>query len=117
MITEFGKQLRKNRIDKTISLRDMAQGISVSPAYLSAIETGKRNITDSFFNSVVKYFNLVGDEINYLRHLADVSQKEISIKLENSNPNQRDSAAFFARRLNELSDDDLKKINKIMGDF
>ena len=44
MLTEFGKILRKLRIDRQELLRDMAKNLEVSSAYLSAVETGKRKI-------------------------------------------------------------------------
>lgn len=114
MITEFGKQLRKLRIDKTITLRAMAEAMGISPSYLSSIETGKRNITEQFFSSVVSYFGLQAGDVDKLRQYADLSQNEITLLLEEANDAQKKSAVFFARRLNELSDDDLSKINKIL---
>ena len=56
MITEFGKYIRKLRIDKIVTLREMADAVNLSPSYLSSIETGKRNITPGFFEAVVNYF-------------------------------------------------------------
>lgn len=114
MITKFGKQLRKLRIDKTITLRAMADEMGISPSYLSSIETGKRNISENFFSSVVNYFGLQGSDVDMLRQYADLSRNEITLLLEEANDAQKKSAVFFARRLNELSDDDLSKINKIL---
>jgi transcriptional regulator with XRE-family HTH domain len=115
MITKFGKQLRKLRIDKTITLGSMADAIGISSSYLSSIETGKRNISDSFFNSVVSYFDLQGDDVVMLKKMADLSQKEITLSLQDANDQQKNSAVFFARRLNELSDEDLENINSILN--
>jgi transcriptional regulator with XRE-family HTH domain len=114
MITEFGKQIRKYRIDKVVTLRSMADDMGLSAAYLSAVETGKRNITTQLFDSIVDYFKLDEQKRKELRKLADLSQKEISISMENATDKHRNSAAVFARRLNELSFDDLEKINKIL---
>ena len=114
MITEFGKQLRKYRIDKTITLREMADSLRISPAYLSAVETGKREITDTIFDSIVTFFSLIGNDIDNLKHLADISRKELSINLKEASADQRNSAAFFARRLNELTPEELEKINKVL---
>ena len=46
MLTEFGKCLRKIRIDKAELLKDMAEKLQVTSAYLSAVEHGKREIPD-----------------------------------------------------------------------
>ena len=44
MITEFGKALRKLRIDRGETLKIMADNLEMTSSYLSAIECGKRNI-------------------------------------------------------------------------
>ena len=50
MVTSFGKALRKLRIDRGMVLKNMADMLGVSSAYLSAIELGKRAIPDSLVN-------------------------------------------------------------------
>ena len=117
MVTEFGKYIRKLRVDNTTTLRVMADEIGKSASYLSSVETGKRNITADYFNSVVNYFQLDGNSEQELRHLADISQNEISVPLSNATINQRNSAVAFARKLNTLSSDDLKKIDDILEDL
>jgi transcriptional regulator with XRE-family HTH domain len=44
MLTEFGQYLRKIRIDCGDLLKDMADKLGVTSSYLSAVETGKRNV-------------------------------------------------------------------------
>ena len=44
MLTEFGQYLRKLRIDHGDFLKDMSDVLGVTPSYLSAVETGKRNV-------------------------------------------------------------------------
>jgi transcriptional regulator with XRE-family HTH domain len=114
MVTDFGKFVRKLRIDKTITLRSMADDIGKSPSYLSSVETGKRSITNDFFDSVAKYFNLDCRSIEKLKHLADISQREISMSLKEATPEQKNSAVAFARQLNDLTADELKKIDDIL---
>lgn len=114
MVTEFGKYIRKRRIDKVVTLREMADAMGLSPSYLSSVETGKRNITDTFLNEVVNYLKLKVEEVTYLHNLAAISQKEISISIERANDKQKNSAVFFARKLNTLNSDELDKINKIL---
>ncbi|MBQ4504903.1 MAG: helix-turn-helix transcriptional regulator, partial [Firmicutes bacterium] len=50
MLTEFGKMCRKMRIDRNELLAEMAGRVGVSPAFLSAVENGKRNVPDSLMN-------------------------------------------------------------------
>ncbi|HAH61855.1 MAG TPA: transcriptional regulator, partial [Treponema sp.] len=44
MLTEFGKFLKKMRIDKSETLAVMAGKLGISAAYLSSIENGTRDI-------------------------------------------------------------------------
>jgi transcriptional regulator with XRE-family HTH domain len=46
MLTPFGKKVRKLRIDVGVTLKSMADAMGVTSSYLSAIETGKRAVTD-----------------------------------------------------------------------
>ena len=116
MITEFGKYIRKLRIDHAITLRQMADAIELSPSFLSSVETGKRNITPSYFDNVVRYFQLNDQDTAELRNLADISKNEISLSIKEATFEQKNSAIAFARRLNSLTTDDLKKINDILKD-
>lgn len=42
MVTAFGKFCRKLRIDRGQIMLDMAESLQVSPAFLSAVENGKK---------------------------------------------------------------------------
>ena len=46
MVNEFGKELRKIRIDHGEILKNMADKLKMTASYLSAIECGKRNIPE-----------------------------------------------------------------------
>ena len=52
-ITEFGKILRKIRIDNDLSIESMALIFNISSSYLSLIETGKRKITKDIINIIL----------------------------------------------------------------
>ena len=114
MITEFGKFIRKLRIDETVTLRKMADDLGLSPAYLSSVETGKKKITGNYLDAVVSYFQLSGEAATEVKHLAAISQKELTMSLEKANQKQKNSAVMFARRLNTLTDDEIEKLNLLL---
>ena len=58
MLTEYGKILRKLRIDKQELLKDMADCLDVSSAYLSAVETGKRRIPANWTERIIRLYRL-----------------------------------------------------------
>ncbi len=52
MLTEFGKAIRKIRLDKGEILKDMAKRLGISSAFLSAVENGRKNVPE---NGLIRY--------------------------------------------------------------
>ena len=63
MLSEYGKILRIIRINNGELLNDMAQKVDVSPALLSYIENGKREIPVSCLINLSRLYNV---SIDYL---------------------------------------------------
>lgn len=57
-ITEFGKFIRKFRLDHDERLFDMAQKLEVSSAFLSSVETGKKSIPQKMLNKIKTVYNM-----------------------------------------------------------
>ena len=58
MVTEYGKLLRKIRIDHDEILKDMASKLEITAAYLSSIENGKRQIPINMTKTIVAKYKL-----------------------------------------------------------
>lgn len=115
MLTPFGKQVRKLRIDVGVTLKSMADAMGVTSSYLSAIETGKRAITDQVLNSIISYFGNVGVLANAeLAKAARDSQQSVEINLSGKNQNAREVAMAFARNFDELSDDEFARLRELL---
>ena len=56
MVTAFGKFCRKLRIDRGQIMLDMAESLQVSPAFLSAVENGKKNVPAQWRDKIVKAY-------------------------------------------------------------
>jgi transcriptional regulator with XRE-family HTH domain len=94
-ITEFGKIVRKARLDAEISLLQMANGLNVSPAFLSGMETGRKKITPEWVSKIGGFFATRRIAVPNLREAADVSNKSVS--LEGLSPAHQMMIAGFAR--------------------
>ena len=114
MLTELGKILRKIRIDRQELLRDMADILGVSAAYLSAVETGKRNAPSTWVDKIVQGYSLTPTEACQLREAYEYSQDEVKIPLQQYSAQQRSAAISFAKALGDLSDDELARIMKLV---
>lgn len=57
-LTEFGKFLRKLRIDNGELLKDMSIKLNVTPSFLSMVETGRRSVPKKWEEEIEKIYSL-----------------------------------------------------------
>lgn len=101
-VTALGKFLRKVRIDKNEILKDMAEHLNVSVAQLSAIELGKRSVSQEFVdNFMLAYADTVISKEDF-QCLVDLSQPVHKEDLQNASEKQRELFVTFARKYKEL---------------
>ena len=115
MVTSLGKELRKLRIDRGEVLRDMAEKLSISSAYLSSIENGKRRASESLVEKIGCLYSLSNAEKQNLWEAWQKSIDEVTIDLRTSNGTRRDLGLVFARKFDGLSDEDVQKLMTILG--
>ncbi len=111
-LTEFGKELRKLRIENNEKLLDMSKKIEKSVAFLSAVETSRKPLPMGFEEIVIRVYKLGSEMANRLRKAADRSRDAFII-----NPNTdvaRDTTGLLARKVNTLSEEQLNKIFHIL---
>lgn len=117
MISEFGRLVRKYRIDLHMKLGEMAKGIKVTPAYLSAVENNKKKLTADLVEKVVIFLGLDLNSANEVRDSAARSRSEHVINTESQTGVANDAVAMFARSIESsaLSEDQAKKILHILN--
>ena len=77
-MTPFGDAVRLLRQKKGVSQKQMAAAIGVSPAYLSALEHGKRGAPSfEFLQRVAGYFNVIWDDADELFGIAALSDPKV----------------------------------------
>lgn len=111
-LTPFGIAIRKLRLDKRLRLLDLAERLQKSPAFLSAIETGRKTIPDGFVLSVARAMELSTEQLADLRKAADRTRKHV--KIEKLPEDQRELVAAFARRLDKVPADMMAELKKIV---
>ena len=114
MLTDFGRFLRKIRIDCGEILKDMAERLNVSAAYLSAVEMGKRNIPEQWVDMISELYNLSKVEKSNLKDAADSSAKSITLKFDNISDVQKETAILFAREFENVDIETLDKIKRLL---
>jgi transcriptional regulator with XRE-family HTH domain len=107
-MTPLGARLRQMREERGVSLKDMAQALRVSSAYLSALEHGKRGKpTWALLQRIITYFNVIWDEAEELQRLAELSDPKVTIDTAGMTPGATELANRLARDISRLSPEDL----------
>lgn len=108
----FLKQLRLHHDDER--LIDMANKLNISQSFLSAIESGKRNLSDKLIFRIVDVYKLNENDEKELFHLRDLALNKINITLENLEDKQKETVVEFLSNVDKMDDKTLKKINLII---
>lgn len=58
MLAPIGKELRYIRLENNELLKNMAEKLNITSAYLSSIEHGKVKVTKKFVKNVINKYNL-----------------------------------------------------------
>lgn len=110
-MTPFGDKIRHMRHDRSITLKQMADDLDVSSAYLSALEHGKRGKPTWFMvQRIIAYFNVIWDEAEELQRLAEISDPSPVIKTAGMHPKATELANLLAERIGALSPDSLEDL-------
>jgi transcriptional regulator with XRE-family HTH domain len=115
MLTPFGKEVRKVRIDRGWLLRDMAEGIGVASSFLSGVETGRKPAPDDLVERISKWGGLSEEEETALYRAQAMSAKEFRIRTRvDMSIEDREAAALLARSFGLLPSEDIAKIRDII---
>jgi len=102
-MTPFGKKLREMRRHKGVTLTEMAVALEISPAYLSALEHGKRGRPSLLLqHQICAYFNIIWDEAEALHRLARISHPRIIVDTAGLSPEATELANLLAERIRDL---------------
>lgn len=108
MVTEFGKFLRKLRIDNDELMLDMAKKLKVSSAFLSSVENGKKRPSDSWNDLVINLYHMDDKQKSEWRRLFFYAQNMNEIYQTNVDKlKARYPDGFDVERANNRSSDDV----------
>jgi transcriptional regulator with XRE-family HTH domain len=114
MLSEFGKLFRKMRIDRDLTMGDVAASVGVRPAFISAIETGRKPAPAGFLEGVANALNLSQHESRQLTFAAAQQAKEVTVSLNGRSDQAKELAVAFARKFETISEAD---IARLLGDL
>lgn len=112
MLTEFGKLLRIIRINSGDTSRDMAKKLGFSPSYLSAIESGKRNVPIDMERLLSKSYPLSQIDLEKLRTAMFSSGGAVKINLTDFA--EKKQKVIIAIAQDDISDNVLDEISDLI---
>lgn len=114
MLSEYGKTLRKIRIDKGLTMATMAKAIGVTSSFLSMVEQGKRNIPDELTQYIIEHYWLSNEQAKELQKAELLSRDSIEIELGDMDLSKKSLALSFADNLKNMTCEQVARINNIM---
>lgn len=102
-MTPFGERMRRLRAERGVTMKQMANAIGVSSAYLSALEHGKRGRPGwHLIQRILAYFNIIWDDAEDVVRLARVSHPRIAIDTSGLSPKATELANRLADEIGKL---------------
>lgn len=113
-VTTLGQLLRETRFGRNERMLDMALALECSTAYLSAIELGKRPVTDEFKERLLSWAGADMELRKQLEWAVKMNTTTIAVKPKRGNEEEIDLALAFAKKLGSLSDQDKQQLKEIL---
>ena len=112
-MTPFGVRLRLLRQQRALTQAQLAKAIGVSPAYLSALEHGKRGRPSwHLIQAIIQHLNIIWDDAEDLIKLSRISHPKVTIDTSGLSPLATELANELSIKISKLDDSKLKAMLK-----
>lgn len=120
-MTPFGKMIRQERKEKSITLGQMADGVGISSPYLSQLETGVKPLKEAFVEKVIRFFDMSAVDAAALRRAAAQSLattvESVTIDFrKDASVRDRELASNLALSFNRLKPETKARIREMLKD-
>ena len=114
-MTPFGEAVRRIRRERGITQKEMAKALNVSPAYLSALENGKRGQPGfDFLQRVAGYLNIIWDEADDLFRVAAISHPRVVVDTAGMPASYTAFANRLARQIRTLRPETVRELTDVL---
>lgn len=115
-MTPFGSRVRQLRAEKGASLKQMADELEISSAYLSAMEHGHKGLpSPMLLRQICTYFGLIWDAAEEMERLAALSDPRVTVDTAGLSPDHTLVANLLARDIARLTPSQLSGLLGLLG--
>ncbi len=114
-MTPFGVKLRQIRAERGMTLKQMAESLGVSPAYLSALEHGRRGRpAHPMVVAICALLNIIWDDADELLRLARLSHPRVTVDTQGLSAPATELANLLAERIRKLAPPEIERMLAIL---
>lgn len=115
-MTPFGSRVRQLRTEKGVSLKQMADELEISSAYLSALEHGHKGVpSPMLLRQICTYFGLIWDAAEEVERLSALSNPRVTVDTAGLSPDHTLLANLLARDIARLTPVQLSRLLALLG--
>ena len=113
--TKYGEFMRILRVKFHEVMGDTAEFLGVKLPFVSAVENGKRNVPEEWYEKIVKHYNLSKNEQDELKEAINESRTQMKINLIDTNNVKREMALQFQRSFDDIDEETARKIIEMLN--
>ena len=113
--TKFGELVRIIRIRHHEVMGDMAKKLGLKLPFLSAIESGKKNVPADLITKIIECYHLSAEEEQELIQAAEESRTQYKISTIGAGISQRKAALQFARSFDKMDDETALRVLELLS--
>ena len=115
-MTPFGLMMRHYRTERNLTLKNQADALGVSIAYLSSLERGmKSKPSAALVDQICVWLGLIWDEAETLKSMAALSHPRPSLDTGNLTPQATMLANLLAQNIDRLSGSECREISQLLA--
>lgn len=113
--TKYGEYMRILRVKAHEVMGDTAKLLGVKLPFVSAVESGKRNVPEEWVPVLIEHYDLDAAAQAELRDAIESSKTQMKINLISATNTQRRLAVQFQRSFENLDEDTAEAIMKLLN--
>ncbi|MBO7377595.1 MAG: helix-turn-helix transcriptional regulator [Clostridia bacterium] len=113
--TKYGEFMRIHRVKFHEVMGDTAELLGVKIPFVSAVESGKRNVPEEWLPKLIIHYQLSVEEQKELLEAVEESKTQMKVNLSSASGLQRRLAVQFQRSFENLDNDTAEAIIKLLN--